>query len=46
MLGEKEPEPRNQVDLAFHHSFVTLGKSLDSSGPLSSLLQNGQITNP
>lgn len=33
----KEAELRNRIDLGSDHS-VTLGKSLDSSGPLSPLL--------
>lgn len=42
MMWQKEPELRNQVDLASHHSRVTLGKSLASSGPQSSPPQNGR----
>ena len=40
-MWQKKPELRNQVDLTSHHSCVTLGESLASSGTWSSLLQNG-----
>ena len=37
-MWQKKPELRNQVDLTSDHSCVTLGESLASSGPWSSLL--------
>ena len=40
-MWQKKPELSNRVDLTSHHSCVTLGESLVSSGPSSSLLQNG-----
>ena len=48
-MWQKKPQLRNQVDLTSHHSYVTLGESLASSGPWSAideLVPNGWVFTP